>query len=176
MQLTSSNVCTRSVHYIKQQVHNRTRFNRTYQITRSQSDDSKQFKSTSKLTAQLLGGFLILPAAALAQNQIFEVSGIDANTAGLLALIFRPVLAVGQILMISRIILTWYPQIDTSKLPWSVSYAPTEPVLSVTRKIIKPVGGVDVSPIVWFAILSFSNEILIGPQGILNLIQQKGGI
>ena len=35
------------------------------------------------------------------------------------------------------------------------------------------VGGVDVSPIVWVALLSFVNEILLGPQGILNLIQRK---
>ena len=35
------------------------------------------------------------------------------------------------------------------------------------------VGGVDVSPIVWVALLSFVNEILLGPQGILNLLQRK---
>lgn len=35
------------------------------------------------------------------------------------------------------------------------------------------VGGVDVSPIVWVALLSFINEILLGPQGILNLLQRK---
>ena len=29
------------------------------------------------------------------------------------------------------------------------------------------------SPIVWVALLSFTNEILLGPQGILNLLQRK---
>ena len=64
-------------------------------------------------------------------------------------------------------------QIDGGKLPWSVAVKPTEPVLAPTRKAIPPVGGVDVSPIVWVAFLSFINEILLGPQGILNLLQRK---
>ncbi len=66
-----------------------------------------------------------------------------------------------------------YPQIDGKKLPWSIAVAPTEPVLKPTRQVIQPVGGVDVSPIVWVAFLSFVNEILLGPQGILNLLQRK---
>lgn len=49
-----------------------------------------------------------------------------------------------------------------------------EPVLSATRKVVKPFNGLDVSPIVWFAILSFLSEILTGPQGILSLLQRKG--
>eukprot|EP01025_Chloroclados_australasicus_P039802 TRINITY_DN4142_c1_g1_i3.p2 TRINITY_DN4142_c1_g1~~TRINITY_DN4142_c1_g1_i3.p2 ORF type:complete len:190 (-),score=6.15 TRINITY_DN4142_c1_g1_i3:251-781(-) len=139
--------------------------------------DSKLLKQQTEVVAvSAICGLLLLPQSAHAANHLYEIAGMDASTAALLATILRPLLAVGQLLMISRIVLSWYPQIDTSKLPWAVSYLPTEPVLSITRKIIKPVAGVDVSPIVWFALLSFSNEILIGPQGILNLIQEKGGI
>jgi len=64
-------------------------------------------------------------------------------------------------------------QIPGSKMPWAVAYKPTEPILGPTRNIIKPVGGVDISPIIWVALLSFINEILLGPQGILNLLQRK---
>jgi uncharacterized protein YggT (Ycf19 family) len=49
-----------------------------------------------------------------------------------------------------------------------------EAVLAATRRIVKPFNGLDVSPIVWFALLSFVNEILAGPQGILTLIERKG--
>ena len=65
------------------------------------------------------------------------------------------------------------PQLDGKRLPWSIAVAPTEPVLGPTRRAIPPVGGVDVAPIVWVALLSFINEILLGPQGILNLLQRK---
>jgi YggT family protein len=64
-------------------------------------------------------------------------------------------------------------QIPGDRLPWSVVVKPTEPVLGPTRQLIKPVGGVDISPIIWVALLSFINEILLGPQGILNLLQRK---
>jgi len=33
--------------------------------------------------------------------------------------------------------------------------------------------GVDVSPIVWVALTSFLNEILVGKQGLLVLLAQK---
>lgn len=50
----------------------------------------------------------------------------------------------------------------------------TEPLLAATRKVVKPFNGLDVSPIVWVALLSFLSEILTGPQGILSLIERKG--
>ena len=43
-----------------------------------------------------------------------------------------------------------------------------------TRKVVPPFNGLDVSPIVWVALLSFVSEILTGPQGILSLIERKG--
>lgn len=75
--------------------------------------------------------------------------------------------------MIIRIILTWYPKTDLAKIPWIFIAVPTEPLLRATRKVIQPVGGVDISPIVWFAIMSFVHEILVGPQGILVLMSRK---
>jgi YggT family protein len=76
-------------------------------------------------------------------------------------------------LYIIRIPMTWYPSIDGTKFPWLVAYAPTEPVLKATRKVIPLVGGVDITPIVLVGLISFFNEILLGPQGILLLIQRE---
>ncbi|CAL5220796.1 g2869 [Coccomyxa viridis] len=102
-----------------------------------------------------------------------DIADIDANTAKLLATVLQPFLSISILLMIIRIVLSWYPQIPGNKMPWAVAYKPTEPILGPTRNIIKPVGGVDISPIIWVALLSFINEILLGPQGILNLLQRK---
>jgi YGGT family len=55
-------------------------------------------------------------------------------------------------------------QVNGKKLPWSAAVKPTEWLLGPTRRLIPPVGGVDISPIIWFAFLSFTNEILVGPQ------------
>lgn len=84
-----------------------------------------------------------------------------------------PCINLFNFVMIIRIILSWYPKTDLAKKPWIFIAVPTEPLLSATRKVIQPVGGVDISPIVWFAIMSFVHEILVGPQGLLVLLSQK---
>jgi YggT family protein len=41
------------------------------------------------------------------------------------------------------------------------------------RALNSSYSGVDVSPIVWVALLSFLNEILLGKQGLLILLASK---
>ncbi|PXF44706.1 Protein COFACTOR ASSEMBLY OF COMPLEX C SUBUNIT B CCB3, chloroplastic [Gracilariopsis chorda] len=84
-----------------------------------------------------------------------------------------PCINLFNFVMIVRTILTWYPQTDLAKKPWIFIAVPTEPLLRATRKVIPPVGGVDITPIFWFAVMSFVHEILVGPQGLLVLLSQK---
>jgi YggT family protein len=72
-------------------------------------------------------------------------------------------------LFIFRIVLTWYPQVDLTQFPFNVVAAPTEPFLSPTRKLIPPIGGVDITPIVWVGIFSLVREILLGQQGLITM-------
>lgn len=39
--------------------------------------------------------------------------------------------------------MTWYPNVKDDAFPWSIVYAPTEPLLAPTRKLITPVGCED---------------------------------
>ena len=57
------------------------------------------------------------PAACKASvaQALFELADVDAKTAGTLAAVLRPVLSVGILLMIVRIVLSWYPQVWS---PW----------------------------------------------------------
>jgi YggT family protein len=80
------------------------------------------------------------------------------------------VLAVMTFFFIFRIVLTWYPQVDESRFPFNVIVWPTEPFLAVTRKIVPPLGGVDITPIIWVGIFSLLREILLGQQGLLRMI------
>ena len=75
---------------------------------------------------------------------------------------------------IVRIVMTWYPSVPYTKLPWVIAYVPTEPLLKPTRALVPPVGGVDVSPIIWVGMISFMNEILLGKQGLLVLLSNQG--
>lgn len=73
------------------------------------------------------------------------------------------------LLFIFRIVLTWYPNVDLTQFPYKLVYLPTEPFLAPTRKIIQPLGGIDITPIVWLGIFTLLREILLGQQGLITL-------
>ncbi|KAH6799005.1 cofactor assembly [Perilla frutescens var. frutescens] len=98
---------------------------------------------------------------------------LDPATAKLAIALLGPFLSAFGFLFILRIVMSWYPKLPVEKFPYAVVYAPTEPLLVQTRKIIPPLAGVDVTPVVWFGLLSFLNEILVGPQGLLVLLSQQ---
>ena len=77
------------------------------------------------------------------------------------------------IVFLIRLILTWYPKVDASKGFWLLIYIPTNSILNVTRKLIPPIGGVDVGPVIWIGIISFAREILVGQQGLIKLAINK---
>jgi YggT family protein len=79
-------------------------------------------------------------------------------------------LAVMTLLFIVRIVLTWYPQIELTKFPFNLVALPTEPLLAPTRKVIAPIGGIDISPIIWVGLFSLVREVLLGQQGLLTML------
>ncbi|MDM7959519.1 MAG: YggT family protein [Synechococcus sp. WH 8007] len=76
-------------------------------------------------------------------------------------------LSAWTLLFLFRIVLTWYPQVDLSQGVWKLVAIPTEPVLAVSRKLIAPIGGVDVTPVIWVGLVSLIRELLVGQQGLL---------
>ena len=98
---------------------------------------------------------------------------LDPATAKTVAGVAGPALSALGFLFILRIVMSWYPRLPVTEFPYVLAYAPTEPFLAVTRKLIPPLGGVDVTPVVWFGLVSFLNEILVGPQGLLVLLSQQ---
>ncbi len=93
------------------------------------------------------------------------MTGVD-----LTAWILGPVLGLMTFLFIFRIILTWYPQVDLNRLPFNLIAWPTEPFLIPLRKLVPPIGGVDITPIIWVGIFSLVREILSGQQGLLTML------
>jgi YggT family protein len=81
-------------------------------------------------------------------------------------------LGAWTLLFLFRIVLTWYPQVDLSRGWMRVIGAPTEPLLAPTRRLIQPIGGVDVTPVVWVGLVSLLRELLVGQQGLLTQLLQ----
>ena len=72
-----------------------------------------------------------------------------------------------------RLIMTWYPKIDGESGFWIIVTFPTNQILNITKKIIPPIGGVDVAPVIWIGIISFIRELLVGQQGLIKLAIQR---
>jgi YggT family protein len=95
---------------------------------------------------------------------------MTANNIQILTIVLSLLLAVMIFLFIFRIVLTWYPQVESQKFPFNLVIAPTEPFLAPARKLIAPIGGVDITPIVWVAIFSLIREVLVGQQGLITML------
>ena len=80
------------------------------------------------------------------------------------------ILAAWTLLFLFRIVLTWYPQVDLRQGAWLLLRLPTEPLLAPTRKLVAPIGGVDVTPVIWVGMVSLMRELLVGQQGVLTLL------
>ena len=91
------------------------------------------------------------------------------NLPNLATLFFSLFLGLMILLFILRIVLTWYPQVDLNKLPFNLVAWPTEPLLKPLRKIVSPIGGVDITPVIWVGILTLLREILLGQQGLITM-------
>ena len=65
-------------------------------------------------------------------------------------------------LLIIRILLTWFPNLDTTNPILTSLFSITDPYLNVFRGVIPPIGGLDLSPILAFISLSLIKQLIVG--------------
>ncbi|MEG3920845.1 MULTISPECIES: YggT family protein [unclassified Microcoleus] len=80
---------------------------------------------------------------------------------GLLATTLSTFLQIYVALMIFRVLLSWFPNINWYDPPFSILSQLTDPYLNLFRSIIPPLGGIDFSPLIAFFVLQFGSEFLI---------------
>ena len=66
------------------------------------------------------------------------------------------------LLLIIRIVLTWFPNINWEQQPFKWMRSITDPFLNIFRGIIPPLGMFDFSPIVAFILLKVLETIVVG--------------
>ena len=84
------------------------------------------------------------------------VSSIISNIFGVLG----QTLSIYSYILIIRILLTWFPNLDWSNPILSNISAITDPYLNLFRGIIPPLGGLDLSPILAFLVLNLSEGLI----------------
>ena len=125
------------------------------------------------LLAPLRGPLAELPLAVRPLAEVPLPAAAGGAIASLLPgfnLVLGLALALWTLLFLFRIVLTWYPQVDLGKGAMRLVAIPTEPLLAVSRRLIQPIGGVDVTPVIWVGLISLLRELLVGQQGLLSLI------
>ncbi|AAP99969.1 MULTISPECIES: YggT family protein [Prochlorococcus] len=63
-------------------------------------------------------------------------------------------------ILILRVLLTWFPNLDWSNPILSNISAITDPYLNLFRGIIPAIGGLDISPILAFIVLNLAESVL----------------
>ena len=63
-------------------------------------------------------------------------------------------------ILIIRVLLTWFPNLDWSNPVLSNISAITDPYLNLFRGIIPAIGGLDISPILAFIVLNVAESLL----------------
>lgn len=64
-------------------------------------------------------------------------------------------------LMLLSVLLSWFPNIDRYREPFNSLYRFTEIFFAPFRKIIPPIGMIDISPIAAFIILGLVQKLLV---------------
>ena len=85
-----------------------------------------------------------------------------SSSIGLLATTLSTFLQIYVALMIIRVLLSWFPNINWYDPPFSISSQLTDPYLNLFRSIIPPLGGIDFSPMIAFFVPQFGSQFLIG--------------
>lgn len=63
-------------------------------------------------------------------------------------------------LLIIRVLLTWFPNVNWYNQPFAALSQITDPYLNLFRSIIPPLGGMDFSPILAFLLLNLAGDFL----------------
>ena len=69
-------------------------------------------------------------------------------------------LSIYSLVLIVRVLLTWFPNVDMSNPVLSTVSSITDPYLNAFRGLIPPLGGLDLSAILAFIALSLMRQLL----------------
>lgn len=66
-----------------------------------------------------------------------------------------------ELILVVRILLSWFPNIDWWKQPFKLLNEVTEPIFAPFRKLIPPIGGFDLSPLAVLLFLYMLETIVL---------------
>lgn len=83
---------------------------------------------------------------------------MGSSVVAMFAQAFATFLNIYFVLLIIRILLSWFPNIDWLSQPFATISQLTDPYLNLFRSLIPPLGGIDFSPILAFLVLRIVSQ------------------
>ncbi|NER78996.1 MAG: YggT family protein [Leptolyngbya sp. SIO1D8] len=83
---------------------------------------------------------------------------MGSSVLGMFAQAFATFLNIYFVLLIIRILLSWFPNVDWFSQPFATLSQLTDPYLNLFRSLIPPLGGIDFSPILAFLVLQIVSQ------------------
>jgi YggT family protein len=84
-----------------------------------------------------------------------------SNPLPLFAVALAQALQFYFVLLIIRVLLSWFPNIDWLSPPFSILSQLTDPYLNLFRSIIPPLGGIDFSPMLAIFLLQIVSSSIV---------------
>jgi YggT family protein len=81
---------------------------------------------------------------------------------GNILLTISDVINVYKYILIARILLTWLPSINWYNQPFKFLRDVTDPIMAPFSRLIPPIGGLDLSPMLLFFVLDLLQRALLG--------------
>jgi YggT family protein len=82
-----------------------------------------------------------------------------SSSISLIAIALSQFLQIYFVLLIIRILLSWFPNINWLNPPFSILSQLTDPYLNIFRSIIPPLGGIDFSPMLAIFLLQIVSSL-----------------
>jgi YggT family protein len=114
------------------------------------------------LVAVVIGGILLLTLLDVLRLEVIQsITAAQAGAAGVYRLLVGWTFTILKTAIVVRVISSWLPI-----SPYSVwvrwSYMLSEPILAPFRRVIPNLGGLDISPIVAYILLSLLESFMLG--------------
>jgi len=109
-------------------------------------------------------GHAILDGCKMQSTHVFTVAATTMVDKKMVALITQSVasfIKLYLLLLFVRVLLTWFPNVNWMRQPWTMLRQVTDPYLNLFRNLIPPImGQIDFTPILGFMVLQFLARVL----------------
>ena len=139
-------------------------FPSSIQTTTTTREEVKDIVMKEKVEKENKGQAILDVCKKQSSVHVFTVAATTMVDKKMVALITQSVasfIKLYLLLLFVRVLLTWFPNVNWMRQPWTMLRQVTDPYLNLFRNLIPPImGQIDFTPILGFMVLQFLARVL----------------